>query len=139
MGYGQSGPPPCPPPWFAEWDGRDQRWLYINRENGERTFQHPEPSYYQGGGGYGEQRGYGGGYGQQQGGYGGSGGYGQPQGGYGGYEQQAPPPEEKKSHGLLYGALGAAGGLLAGGLAVHEADKVGMLFFSYIFSSTHQP
>ena len=44
--YGQSqssnGPPQVPPPWIAEWDARDNRWLYVNRETGERTFEYPQ-------------------------------------------------------------------------------------------------
>ena len=108
--YGQSqlqsygGPPQVPYPWAAEWDERDRCWIYINRENGERTFQHPQPSY--GGGGYGE-RSFGQGYG------------GQEQRGY--YEQQP----EKKDHHTRNTVLGAAGGLLGGALLMHEGEKVG--------------
>lgn len=106
--------PPLPPPWYAEWDQRDQRYIFINPETRERTFEHPHPNY--------QQQGYGGYPQQGQGGYGG-GAYAQEQGGYQeGYQQQAPP---QKSHkGLEYGALGAVGGLVAGAFAMHEGEKI---------------
>ncbi|OQV10456.1 WW domain-containing protein isoform 2 [Cladophialophora immunda] len=100
------GPPQVPHPWVAEWDERDGRWFFVNRETGERTFQHPQPSYGGGGGGY-EERGYGSGYG------------GQEQRG-GGYEQEP----QKKSHTGRNVALGAAAGLLGGALLMHEGEKV---------------
>lgn len=109
--YGQNqgqfnrDPPQVPYPWVSEWDDRDGRWLYINRENGERTFEHPQPSY-GGGGNYGE-RGYEQGYG------------GQERGDY--YEQQP----EKKDHHIRNTVMGAAGGLLGGALLMHEGEKVG--------------
>ena len=48
-GYGNSGPPQVPPPWIARWDDRDQRWLFINEQTGERTFDFPQQriEYYQ--------------------------------------------------------------------------------------------
>lgn len=96
--YGQ-GPPPPPvsPPWYAEWEGREGRWLFVNQQTGERTFNYPGP-------GYGGQQQYGGpppqhGYGTpppQHGygappppGYGAYGGGPPPQQGYGG----PPPPQ----------------------------------------------
>ncbi|KIW88473.1 uncharacterized protein Z519_11042 [Cladophialophora bantiana CBS 173.52] len=97
------GRPQVPYPWEAEWDERDGRWFFVNRETGERTFQHPQPSY--GGCGYDES------------------GSGQ---GYGGaddrrrYEQES----EKKSHTGRNIALGAAAGLLGGALLMHEGEKV---------------
>jgi hypothetical protein len=70
----QQQSPALPPPWLAEWDQRDQRWLFVNPQTGQRTFEHPHPTYQ-------PQGGYGGGY-PQQGGY-------PPQGGYGaGYPPQ---------------------------------------------------
>lgn len=122
----REGPGPLPPPWYAEWDERDRRWVYINPQNGERTFEHPHPNYNGGGGsgGYG-----GGGYGGGGGGYGGPGrGYEGEQRGYGGggygggYEQ--PPPHHKDHSGMKYGAMGAVGGLVAGAFAMHEGEKI---------------
>jgi hypothetical protein len=103
QGYNNSGPqgaPQVPPPWRAVWDDRDGRWLFINEQNGERTFEHPGHS-----GGYG-----GGSYNQ-----------GPPQAQYGGYEQQQQP---KKNHNLAYGAMGAAAGLAGGALLMHEGEEV---------------
>lgn len=37
----QQGPPPVSPPWYAEWDTRDSRWLFVNQQTGERTFTYP--------------------------------------------------------------------------------------------------
>ena len=111
---GSQRPPPCPPPWYAEWDSRDQRWLYINPQDGERTFEHPHPNY--------QQAGYGGGYPPQQGGYGG--GYGQRGGEYGRDYPQPPAPQHKDHRGLEYGALGAVGGVVAGAFAMHEGEKI---------------
>jgi hypothetical protein len=93
-----------PYPWVAEWDDRDGRYFYINRENGERTFQHPQPSY--GGDGYGERS-----YNQSSG--------GQEQRGY------DEPEPEKKDHHVRNTFLGAAAGLLGGALLMHEGEKVG--------------
>jgi hypothetical protein len=118
----QTQHPPLPPPWYAEWDQRDQRYVFINPQTGERTFQHPHPTY-QPQGGYPPQGGYGGqAYPQQQ-------TYGQQQGyQQAGYVQQSSPPpapQPRDNHNALkYGALGAVGGLVAGGLAMHEADKI---------------
>jgi hypothetical protein len=106
QGYGAGqGTPQVPPPWRAVWDDRENRWLFINEQNGERTFQHP-----------GQAGGYGGGYGS---------GYNQgpPQGQqYGGYEQQQP--QQKKNHNVAYGAMGAAAGLAGGALLMHEGHEV---------------
>ena len=112
--YGQNEPrsyggkPEVPYPWIAEWDDRDGRWIFINRENGERTFQHPQSSY--GGGsytGYGE-RSYDQGYGGQE--------------QRGDYEEQPP----KKDHGVRNTILGAGAGLIGGAFVMHEGEKVGM-------------
>lgn len=120
---GQPRAPPCPPPWFAEWDQRDQRWLYINTQTNERTFEHPHPNYQQGGygGNYPPQQG--GNYPPQQGGYGG-GGYGQQSGNFGEGYQQQPPPHKKDHKAMEYGALGAVGGVVAGAFAMHEGEKI---------------
>ena len=122
-GYGGPPPPPqdLPYPWAAHWDGQAGRYIFINEQTGERTWEHP--GY--GGGGYGQQPSYGGG------GYGG-GGYGEPQGyggyggGGGGYGEGYPPQEEKqhKDHSMLYGAGGAALGLAGGALMMHEGEKI---------------
>jgi hypothetical protein len=34
-------PPPVYYPWIVEWDDRDNRWLFINQQTGERTFNYP--------------------------------------------------------------------------------------------------
>lgn len=135
---GPPGPPPhVPEPWIAEWDARDRRWIFINRANGERTFEYPNqyPGGYGQGYQNGENRGYGQGYqsGENRGyGQGYNQGYGQ---GYGsgvyqgerieearlGQQQQA----QKHGHsGLAYGAMGAAAGLVGGALLMHEGEKV---------------
>ncbi|GAB7357136.1 hypothetical protein MBLNU459_g7931t2 [Dothideomycetes sp. NU459] len=96
QGYG-SGPGPAPqvpPPWRAVWEERERRWLFINEANGERTFEYP-------------RQGYGGGYGQQQGQY-----------------SEQGRQQQKHGNGLAYGALGAAGGLAAGALLMHEGEEV---------------
>jgi hypothetical protein len=115
-GYGQGPPqsyegrPQVPPPWSAEWDGRENRWMFLNRETGERTHQHPHPQYGRDEGGY-EDRSYSQGYGSQQ------------QGGY--YEQ--PPP--KKDHHTRNEVLGVLGGLAGGAFLAHEGEKESALSF----------
>ncbi|KIW70009.1 hypothetical protein, variant [Phialophora macrospora] len=99
--YGR--PPQVPYPWVAEWDDRDSRWFYINRENGERTFQQPQPSY--GGGGYDERSYNQGSRGQEQ-------------------RDYDEPQPEKKDHPVRNAFLGAAAGLLGGALLMHEGEKV---------------
>ncbi|KAI5248994.1 hypothetical protein E4T43_01097 [Aureobasidium subglaciale] len=107
QGYGAGqGTPQVPPPWRAVWDDRDNRWLFINEQNGERTFEHP-----------GRTGGYGGGYGSSY-------NQGPPQGQYGGYEQQQQQPPKKSHNGLAYGAMGAAAGLAGGALLMHEGHEV---------------
>jgi len=80
MSYSPQPGPPLPPPWHAEWDQRAQRWLFINPQTGQRTFDHPHPN---------QQPGYGGppqGYGGPPQGYSGPPpGYGGPPQGYGGH------------------------------------------------------
>jgi hypothetical protein len=125
-GGSQQGPPPVSPPWFAEWDSRDNCWLFVNQQTGERTHTHPGPGYGQQQGGYGQQQG---GYGQQQGGYGASSGqYGYGQGGYGnqGGAYQQPQQEHKEGgNGWKYAAAGAAG-VAGGALLMHEGDDISM-------------
>ncbi|KAG8533922.1 uncharacterized protein KY384_001663 [Bacidia gigantensis] len=80
--------PSVPPPWVAEYDDQSQRYYYVNRDTGERTWDAPTGNY-GGGSGYGG----GGGYGGDNGGNYGGGGYGSGGGGYGaagavGYEAQ---------------------------------------------------
>jgi len=106
QGYGQQscdnqGPPQVPPPWVAEWDAPDNRWIYINRQTGERTFNHP--------GQHGQQS-YGGGYGNDQQQYSGGGGY-----------QQARPAA---NHSGRNAALAGVAGLAGGALLMHEGEKV---------------
>ncbi|KAK3062967.1 hypothetical protein LTS18_003020 [Coniosporium uncinatum] len=123
-GGGGDPPPQVPPPWRAVWDERDQRWLFINEQNGERTFQFPQQGSNYGGGQYGgggyggpPREGYGGGYGgpSQQGydSYGGQGDY---------YENERR--EKKHGHGMAYGVGGAAVGLAGGALLMHEGEKL---------------
>jgi len=124
-GYGYNEGPPGPPPrvpepWVAEWDARDRRWIYINRMNGERTFEFPRSYGPPGGGAY--NAGYGQGYGQ---------GYGRGENqGYGQGMAQGEEIEREKerrehhSHGMAYGAMGAAAGLAGGALLMHEGEKV---------------
>ncbi|EXJ66698.1 uncharacterized protein A1O5_10369 [Cladophialophora psammophila CBS 110553] len=97
------GRPQVPYPWEAEWDERDGRWFFVNRETGERTFQHPQPSY--GGRSY-DERGSRQGYREED--------------DRGRYEQEP----EKRSHTGRNIALGAAAGLLGGALLMHEGEKV---------------
>jgi len=112
-GGGGGGPPPqIPPPWRAIWEERDQRWLFINEQTGERTFQFPQQSST-----YGGQYSGGGGYGgppqQDYNSYGGKDDY---------YENERR--EKKHGHGLAYGAGGAAVGLAGGALLMHEGEKL---------------
>jgi hypothetical protein len=125
--YPQQQPqhPPRPPPWRSEWDQRDQRYVFVNPQTGERTFQPPHQTY--------QPQGNYGGYPPQQGGYGG-GGYNQPQVYGGGYQQgappQHPPPPQAKDHkAMQYGAIGAVAGLAVGGLAMYEGEKIRKLPF----------
>ena len=97
-----NGSPQVPPPWVAEWDGRDNRWIFVNRETGERTFDFPQSRGY-GGGGYGNT------YGEEY--------RGQNQGGY--YEQGQP----QKSHNGRNMALGTVAGVAGGALLMHEGEK----------------
>ena len=99
QGYGQQGPPQVPYPWVAEWDSNQDRYIFINRETGQRTHEHPQQSY-GGGGGY-EQRG--------QGGYG------------GGYSNEQP---QQQSHAGRNAALAGVAGLAGGALLMHEGENI---------------
>ncbi|KAI6860514.1 hypothetical protein KC343_g16133 [Hortaea werneckii] len=106
-----NGPPPPPQlsyPWQAFWEAGDGRYLYVNEQTGQRTFDAPSA-------------------------------------GYGGYSAAPPPPPadgavygdrsdatvpsgkvkegSSGSHGLMYGALGAAAGLAGGAFIAHEAGE----------------
>ena len=121
--------PQVPYPWVARWEYREQRYVYINEQTGERSWTPPGQGQGQGYGG--EQRGV---YGYQQNQYS-NGGYGQQQGEYssGGYGQQqnqysSERREEKKGHGnaAAWGVGGAALGLGAGALLMHEGEDMSM-------------
>jgi hypothetical protein len=128
MSGGSQGPPPVSPPWYAEWDGRENRWLFVNQQNGERTYTYPGPGYAQQQGSYGGPQG---GYGYNQGGYSNQGAYNQ--GSYNptnsSYEQQE---QQKKQggNGWKYAAAGAAG-VAGGALLMHEGDDISMFVASY--------
>ncbi|GAB1733002.1 hypothetical protein NU195Hw_g8379t1 [Hortaea werneckii] len=110
-GYDARPPPPpqLPYPWQAFWEAREGKYLYVNEQTGQRTFDAPS-------------------------------------GGYGGYNAAPPPPpptdgavygdradatvpsgtekeDSSGSHGLMYGALGAAAGLAGGAFLAHEAGE----------------
>jgi hypothetical protein len=153
--YNQQGPPPVSPPWYAEWEGREGRWLFVNQHTGERTFNYPGPGY------GGQQQQYQQGYAQPQQSYGygappppGYGAYGggpPPQQSYGGgpppqgYDQRGyngeynrpapPPPQEQKSSGgsnaWKYAGVGAVG-LAGGALLMHESDNIGEFLSSRV-------
>jgi hypothetical protein len=110
--YGQQQQPQVPYPWVARWDDRENRYIYINEQTGERSFSPPGQGY----GGGNEQRGN---YGNQQDQYSNQ-GYGNQQSQYGG--------EEKKGHGnaAAWGVGGAAVGLGAGALLMHEGEDMSM-------------
>jgi hypothetical protein len=120
---GSHGPPPVSPPWFAEWDARDNRWLFVNQQSGERTFTYPGPGFSQQQGTYGGPQG---GYGNNPSGYSNQGAYNQ--GSYNptnsSYQQQE---QEKKQggNGLKYAAAGVAG-LAGGALLMHEGGEISM-------------
>jgi hypothetical protein len=140
--------PPLPPPWESEWDPRQNCPVYINRQTGQRTTQHPQSSYGPPGGGYGGGYGGGGGGGgyPPQGGYGG-GGYPQPQA-YGqpgpggpqvGYGRQPPPAPASQHSGVGTTAMTAIGGAVFGALATHEGEKLCKLAFPLIHPNCIEP
>jgi hypothetical protein len=114
--YGGGGQPQVPYPWVARWDDREQRYIYINEQTGERSWTPPGQNQDYGG----EQRGeYG--HQQNQNQYS-QGGYGQQQNQYASEERH----EEKKGHGnaAAWGVGGAALGLGAGALLMHEGEDI---------------
>ncbi|KAI6815611.1 hypothetical protein KC367_g5301 [Hortaea werneckii] len=106
-----SGPPPPPQlsyPWQAFWESGEGRYIYVNEQTGQRTFNAPSADD----GGYNaapppppadEAV-----YGDRSG-------------------VSGPSGKEKESgsgaHGLVYGALGAAAGLAGGAFLAHEAGE----------------
>lgn len=93
-----SGPPPVSPPWFAEWDARDNRWFFVNQQTGERTFNYPGP-------GYGQQ--------QQYSGYGGEG------------YQAEQHNSDQGGNAYKYAAAGVAG-IAGGALLMYEGEEISM-------------
>lgn len=109
QGYGYSqplAPPQVPHPWVARWDDRERRYLFVNEQSGERSWEMPGHASTGDYGRDGSAQQYGGGQ-QYDGGqqYGGGQSCAQ-QNQYEGEEQS-----KEGSHGLLYGGLAAAGGL----------------------------
>jgi hypothetical protein len=125
---GSNGPPPVSPPWIAEWDARDNRWLFVNQQTGERTFAYPGPGFSQQQGSYGGVQG---GYGNNPSGYSNQGAYNQ--GSYNptnsNYQQQE---QEKKQggNGWKYAAAGVAG-VAGGALLMHEGEDISMFLISH--------
>ena len=128
---GQQQQPQVPYPWVARWEDREQRYIYINEQTGERSFTPPGQNQGYGGG---EQRGeYGYQQNQSQNQYSSGGSYGQQQqsqygGGYGQQQNEysSENREEKKSHSnaAAWGVGGAALGLGAGALLMHEGEDI---------------
>ncbi|KAI8931677.1 hypothetical protein NX059_011324 [Plenodomus lindquistii] len=118
--HSSQGPPPVSPPWYAEWDGRDNCWLFVNQQTGERTFTYPGPGYAQQQGNYGGPQG---GYGNNLGGYSNQGAYGQQS--YNptdsGHQQQEH--EKQGGNGWKYAAAGVAG-VAGGALLMHEGEEI---------------
>lgn len=120
----QSQPQQPPYPWTTRWDDREQRYIYINEQTGERSYTFPSAS--QGGyGGGGESYGYANQPPQQQGYYNSTGG-------------SAPEQREEKSSGYgsaaAWGAGGLALGLGAGALAMHEGEEMSEFLLSFPFA-----
>ena len=95
----QQQPSNLPPGWIARWDSSRQCYFYINERTGEETLQYPGPpqgSYQQQGESY-----------------------------QGNYQGQYEEPQRQQGHGMAYGAMGAAAGLVGGALLMHEGEKVG--------------
>ena len=105
--HANSQPPPVSPPWFAEWDARDNRWLFVNQQTGERTFTYPGPGYAQQQGSYGNNQGA---YNQQA---------------YNPTQSSHQPEQQKKQGGNVwkYAAAGAAG-VAGGALVMHEGEEI---------------
>jgi hypothetical protein len=103
--YGQGGPPQLAYPWTSEWDYQSNRYIFLNRETGQRTFEYPAQSY-------GSNQNYASGRSYNQ------------------YEERQSSPQEPqaKSHTGRNVALGAIAGLAGGALLMHEGEKVGKGF-----------
>ncbi|EMF12703.1 uncharacterized protein SEPMUDRAFT_45291 [Sphaerulina musiva SO2202] len=105
-GYDSRPPPPrdLPYPWRAEWEPQQNRYIFVNPQNGERTFEYPRI------GGQGQAHGA-----SYDGGYGGS-----------SSTQEQVHEEKKKSggHGWMGAALGAAAGLAGGAFLMHEGHEM---------------
>jgi hypothetical protein len=122
--YGQpQGPPPSvSPPWHAEWVAHESRWIFVNQQNGERTYQYPGPGN-QGQGAYGQQGGYGQPQQQQQG-YDQQRAYAQQE--YGGGLVSEQQPQKKEGSNAWKYAAGGAAGLVGGAILMHEAGNISM-------------
>jgi hypothetical protein len=115
------GPPPVSPPWQTEWDARDNRWLFVNQQTGERTFTYPGPGFSQQQGNY---RGPQGGYGNNQGGYSNQAAYNQDSYNSTNSNYQQQEHEKKQGgNGWKYAAAGAAG-VAGGALLMHEGHEM---------------
>jgi hypothetical protein len=101
-----SNPPQVPPPWIAEWDAREECYVYYNHETGQRTFQAPQQQYHGGAGSSGQQ--YGGAYGGREG-----------RSGSGSYEEERKPDHSRRNM-----ALAGVAGLAGGALLMHEGEEV---------------
>lgn len=91
-------PPQVPPPWRAMWDAPAGRYIFINEQTGQRTFDFPQQYAPQSQ--YGGVGGYGGNHGQQypqssDGGYRGGNEYGQ------GYEPRQPQQQQQHHYGEM--------------------------------------
>jgi hypothetical protein len=109
-------PPPVSLPWHTEWDARDNRWLFVNQQTGERTFTYPGPGFSQQQGSYGSPQG---GYGNNQGGYSNQGMYDPTNSSY----QQQEHEKKQGGNGWKYAAAGAAG-VAGGALLMHEGHEI---------------
>ena len=110
--YGYQQEPPqqqqqLPHPWISRWDEREQRYIYINEMTGERSWTPPQQQSQNYGGG-----GYESGYGDQR----------EKEGGHGG-----------GSNAAAWGVGGAALGLGAGALLMHEGEEMSEYSLSFPF------
>lgn len=99
---GPPPPPQVPYPWQARWDERDRRYVFVNEQTGERSFEMPGNGY--SGGGYG-------GGGQER-----------------RYESETVTEDSHRrgggGHGMMYAGLGAAAGLAGGAFLMHESGNI---------------
>lgn len=106
-----------PHPWVSRWDEREQRYIYINEMTGERSWTAP-----------GQGQGYGGGGGE----------FGQNYGGERQGEENQHGGGGGGSNAAAWGMGGAAVGLGAGALLMHEGEEIGesfLMMFSVSFLS----